>query len=401
MTGNKNRVFVTGMGIISALGIGVQQNLESLIEGRTGIGRLNLLQTRHKDKLQCGEIPFLNEDLISISEIKKTNGISRAALIGLIAAKEAVNGTNFYDDQIRTGIISGTTAGSLSNIELYLKDFLSNNEKNEFIESQDWGFSTEIIANELGISGYQSTINTACSSAANAIMTGARMIRHNLLDRVLVGGTDALSKLMLNGFHALMIVDPEISKPFDRDRKGLNVGEGAAFLVIESEKTAQKENILCEISGYGNSNEAFHLTALSPEGKGAASAMQEALTLSELNPEDIDYINAHGTGSENNDLSEARGIEKVFGSEIPKFSSTKPYTGHTLGSAGALEAVFSILSLQHNLIFPNLNFRHKMLEVNTIPESRLIRSLNINHVLSNSLGFGGNITSLIFSKVTA
>jgi len=399
MKENKNKVFVTGMGIISALGIGVQQNMERLVVGQSGIGQINFLQTRHKGKLKCGEIPFSNDELISISEIKETKGISRAALIGLIAAKEAISGINLNEDKIRTGIILGTTADSLSNIELYLKDFLSNDEKNEFIESQDWGFSTEIIAKELGIKDFQSTINTACSSAANAIMTGARMVKHNLLDRVLVGGTDALSKTMLNGFHALMVVDPEISKPFDRDRKGMNVGEGAAFLVIESEKTALKKNILCEITGYGNSNDAFHLTALSPEGKGAASAMLKALTLSKLKPEDIDYLNAHGTGSGNNDLSEARGIEKVFGSEIPKFSSTKPFTGHTLGSSGALEAVFSILSLQHNLVFPNLNFKHKMLEVNTIPESRLIRTLTINHVLSNSLGFGGNITSLIFSKV--
>jgi len=238
MNEDKNRVFVTGMGIISALGIGVPQNLDRLVEGRSCVGPVNFLQTRHKGKLMCGEIPYSNEELVSISGIKDTKGISRAALIGLIAAREAVNGNNFNEDKIRTGIISGTTADSMSNIELYLKEFLRNDEKNEYIESQDWGFSTEIIAKELGIKGHQSTINTACSSAANAIMTGTRLIRHNQLDRVLVGGTDALSRTMLNGFHALMVVDPEISKPFDRDRIGMNLGEGAAFLVIESEKIA-------------------------------------------------------------------------------------------------------------------------------------------------------------------
>jgi 3-oxoacyl-[acyl-carrier-protein] synthase-1 len=319
--------------------------------------------------------------------------------LGLIAAKEAIKEVKIHDSSIRTGIIIGTTADSMTNIELYLKDFLENDSKNEFIESQDWGGSTEIIADELGISGYQTTINTACSSAANAIMTGARMIKHNLLDRVLVGGTDALSKVMLNGFHALMIVDRDICKPFDRERKGLNLGEGAAFLLLESERLAQKKKVICELSGYGNSNDAHHLTAQSPDGEGVAMAMELALIESGLEAKDIHYINAHGTGSENNDLSEIRGLEKVFGSHAPAFSSTKPFTGHTLGSSGALEAVFSILSIQHQLIFPNLNFTHQMKETKLKPETNLIRSQPVKHVLSNSLGFGGNNTSLIFSKL--
>jgi 3-oxoacyl-[acyl-carrier-protein] synthase-1 len=286
----------------------------------------------------------------------------------------------------------------MTNIELYLKDFISNNSRNEFIESQDWGFSTEIIAKELSITGYQTTINTACSSAANAIMTGARMIKHGLLDRVLVGGTDALSKVMLNGFHALMIVDSEIGKPFDKNRKGLNIGEGAAFLVLESEKIARKNSILCELSGYGNSNDAYHLTALSPDGEGAAMSMNNAIIESGLNVSDIDYINAHGTGSQNSDLSEVLGIQKVFGESYPKFSSTKPFTGHTLGSAGALEAVFSVLAIQNKLIYPNLNFSYKMDEAGLTPVTKLKKLVQINHVLSNSFGFGGNNTSLLFSK---
>jgi len=196
-----------------------------------------------------------------------------------------------------------------------------------------------------------------------------------------------------------MIVDPEISKPFDRDRKGLNLGEGAAFLVLESEKLAQEETIICEISGYGNSNDAYHLTALSPDGDGTTMAMNNAIAESGLNATDIDYINAHGTGSENSDLSEALGIKKVFGNNPPKFSSTKPFTGTTLGSSGALEAVFSVLSIQNKLIFPNLNFSHKMDEPGLVPETKLLKSTQINHVLSNSFGFGGNNTSLLFSKV--
>jgi 3-oxoacyl-[acyl-carrier-protein] synthase-1 len=320
-------------------------------------------------------------------------------VLGIIAAREAIQKADFNDPAIRTGLISGTTAESMTNIELYLKDFINNNSRNEFIESQDWGFSTEIIAAELGITGYQTTINTACSSAANAIMTGARMIKHGLLDRVLVGGTDALSKVMLNGFHALMIVDPEINKAFDNERKGLNLGEGAAFLVLESEKVSGEKNRICEISGYGNSNEAFHLTAMSQDGEGAAMAMNNAIVESGLHPADIDYLNAHGTGTLNSDLSEVLGIQKVFENHPVKFSSTKAFTGHTLGSSGALEAVFSILSIQNKLVFPNLNFSQKMNEVDLTPVTQLEKATQIKHVLSNSLGFGGNNTSLLFSKI--
>ena len=391
-------IFVTGMGIISSLGTGVPEQLEKLRAGETGIGPTRNLETRLAGKLMAGEIPFTDKKLAGLARVTDTKGISRGALLGIIAASEAMKDTNFNDPQIRTGIISGTTAEAMTNIERYLKDFLSNDSKNEYIESQDWGFSTEVIARELGIHGYMSTINTACSSAANAIMTGARMIKHGLLDRVLVGGTDALSKVMLNGFHALMIVDPEICKPFDRNRQGLNIGEGAAYLVIESERTARKDKILCELSGYGNSNEAYHLTALSPDGDGTAMAMNNALEESGLHPGEIDYINAHGTGSLNSDLSEALGLEKIFGKNAPLFSSTKPFTGHTLGSAGALEAVFSVLALQNNLVFPNLNFRLPMEEVSIQPYTGSTSGLTVNHVMSNSFGFGGNNTSLIFSK---
>jgi 3-oxoacyl-[acyl-carrier-protein] synthase-1 len=390
---------VSGMGIISSLGMGVQANLDGLKKGKSGVGPIQHLKTRLSSELLAGEVSYSNDALIDISGIKNTKGISRASLLGLIAAREALKDTEINHPGIRTGIIVGTTADSMTHIELYLKDFLSNDSRNEYIESQDWGGSTEIIAEELGISGYQTTINTACSSAANAIMTGARMIKHHLLDRVLVGGTDALSKVMLNGFHALMIVDPEVCKPFDRNRKGLNLGEGAAFLLLESEKLAQKKDAICELSGFGNSNDAHHLTAQSPDGKGVAMAMELALTESSLEKNDIHYINAHGTGSENNDLSEIRGLEKVFSKLAPAFSSTKPFTGHTLGSSGALEAVFSILSIQHQLIFPNLNFSQQMQETSLKPVKNLMRSQQINHVLSNSLGFGGNNTSLIFTKL--
>jgi 3-oxoacyl-[acyl-carrier-protein] synthase-1 len=282
--------------------------------------------------------------------------------------------------------------------EKYYPDFLANDSRNGWIASNECSDSTERIAAHLGIAGFVSTINTACSSSANAIGMAARMIRAGKLDIALAGGTDALSMFTLNGFNTLMIYDREPCKPFDERRFGLNLGEGAAYLVLESEAALGDRVPLCEITGWGNSTDTFHQTALSPEGTGAFMAMKEALDRSGLKPSDIGYINAHGTATLNNDLSEGRAIEKLFGPEIPQVSSTKAFTGHLLGAAGAAEAVFSVLSLQHNLAWPNLNFEVQMKELSFSPCPLVPLSADYRHAMSNSFGFGGNNTSLIFSK---
>jgi 3-oxoacyl-[acyl-carrier-protein] synthase-1 len=197
-----------------------------------------------------------------------------------------------------------------------------------------------------------------------------------------------------------MILDREWCKPFDENRKGLNLGEGAAFLVIEGEDALNKRNgtALTEIIGYANANDAYHQTASSPEGYGATLAIQQALAMSGLTPSQVDYINMHGTGTPNNDLSEGMATVAVFGNQVPKFSSTKAYTGHTLAAAASIEAVISVLSLQHQTIFPNLNFTTPIASLNLTPITELLKT-PINTVLSNSFGFGGNCSSLLFKKV--
>jgi 3-oxoacyl-[acyl-carrier-protein] synthase-1 len=194
---------------------------------------------------------------------------------------------------------------------------------------------------------YLATVSTACSSSANAILLGTRLIKHGFLDRVVVGGTDALTLFTLNGFNSLMILDHDRCRPFDNTRNGLNLGEGAAYLVLESGDAAKKEGKkpLCEIKGYGNACDAYHQTASSPEGHGAFISMKHALDVAGLEPNDIAYINTHGTGTRNNDLSEGTAIQRLFGDNIPKCSSTKAFTGHTLGAAGAIEAVICVISL--------------------------------------------------------
>jgi len=406
------RVFVTGIGIISSIGDNVAENLQSLLTGKSGIGSISLLETAHRGSLLAGEIKHTDTELAAMAGVEPVPGLTRTALLGMVAAREAVEElTPFRSPSLleergsggefmRTGLLSGCTVGGMVATEKYYLDYLSNNTRNEWVESNECSESTDRIARYLGIRDYVSTINTACSSSANAIMTAVRLIRSGRLDRALAGGTDALSMFTLNGFNTLMIYDKGLCKPFDDNRFGLNLGEGAAYLFLESEDTIGDRKPLCEITGYGNSTDAFHQTALSPEGTGASLAMQEAMDRNGLHPGDIGYINAHGTATINNDLSEGKAIEKIFGSHIPPVSSTKAHTGHLLGACGAAEAVFSVLSLQHNMAWPNLNFEEQMKELSFSPCPLVPLSDNYRHVLSNSFGFGGNNTSLIFSKIS-
>lgn len=386
------------MGIISAIGNSVDETFDSLANCKTGIGKIKFLKTNHRDTFLAGEVKLSNEEL---SKITRTQNYDRTTLLGLIAAREALQSANIHSIQeARTGFISSNTVAGMCHSELVYSDFFANKTNENFIDTHFSGVSTNSIARELGITDYVSTISTACSSAANAIMLGARLIKNNLLDRVVVGGIDSLSKFTLNGFNTLMILDADWCKPFDENRKGLNLGEGAAFLVLESEammkKTSKKS--IGVLSGYSNANDAHHQTASSPEGYGARLAMQKALDLAQLHPDAINYINAHGTGTPNNDSSEGAAMQLIFKNKVPKFSSTKAYTGHTLAAAAAIEAVISLLSMQKGLLFPCLNLHTSMSDLAIQPITTLEKDSNLQHVMSNSFGFGGNCSTLIFSK---
>lgn len=256
-----NRVHITGMGIVSAIGNSVDECYESLINCKTGIGKITHLQTNHKDDFVVGEVKLSNEEL---STLTQTTNYNRTTLLGLHAAREALKNAQINNiKEARTGFISSNTVAGMCHSELIYSDFFAHKNNENFIDSHFSGVSTDDIAKELGIDEYVSTISTACSSAANAIMLGARLIKNNMLDRVLVGGIDSLSKFTLNGFNTLMILDTDWCKPFDENRKGLNLGEGAAFIVLESEKTMIQsgKKSIAVLSGYGNANDAHHQTA--------------------------------------------------------------------------------------------------------------------------------------------
>lgn len=394
------RVAITGMGIISSIGTSVEESFNALIHNKPGITAIENIQTIHANAIKVGEIKKTNTELEQELGLDTDNNYSRTAMLGALAAKQAVQNAGINDiNEYNTGIISATSVGGMDMTEKFFYDYFDKEESRKYIDSHDAGDSTHKIAEQLGLKGMVTTISTACSSAANAIMLGARLIKAGKLDRVIVGGTDALSKFTINGFKTLMILSDTYNTPFDNNRKGLNLGEAAAFLVLESDEVVKKQNkkVLAYLSGYGNANDAYHQTASSENGEGAYLAMEKAFKVSGLKPQDIDYINAHGTATPNNDLSEGRALIRTFGTNVPHFSSTKPFTGHTLAAAAAIEAVFSVLALQHNKVFPNLNYRTKMEEFDLVPQTVLMEK-EINHVLSNSFGFGGNCSTLLFSK---
>lgn len=397
-----SKIYITGIGVISAIGNDVAETLASFEQLSSGIGELKHIRSRHKGVVPVGEIKATNAELTAMAGLGPDKESTRTALLGLIAAQQAVKSAGIKNiKELRTGIVSATSVGGMGITENLWMDYLDPEKSGpwlKYIEAHECGDSTEFIADALGIKEYLTTISTACSSSANAIMFGARLIKHGILDRVIVGGTDSMSRFTINGFMTLMILDKEECKPFDSQRQGLNLGEGAGFIVIESEKAAKGKEIYAELSGYGNSNDAYHQTASSPDGAGAFLAMEKALKVSGLKPSDIDYINAHGTGTAINDLSEGTAIDRIFSNKVPDISSTKAFTGHTLGACAAIEAVFSILAIKHNIIFPNLNYKNPMHELSFKPTISLKIDKKINHVLSNSFGFGGNTSALIFSR---
>lgn len=399
MTNHQSKIVVTGIGTFSSIGKNVEETLNSLKTGKHGIGKMKYLNSVHKDEIPVAEIKMSDEELVEWIQHPNPSGITRASLIGMAAAKEALLDSGIdLNDGLRTGLISSSTVGGMDKTEIYFLSYLGDNADPTFLNSNDPGAGTENMADWLGIKDYISTISTACSSAANCIMYGARLIKNGVIDRAVVGGTDCLTKFTLNGFNTLKILDRQPCRPMDDSRTGLNLGEGAGYLVIESEKAAQGKKIHATLSGYGNTNDAFHQTASSPQGDGAYNAMKKALSISGLQPSDIDYINLHGTGTENNDLSEGRAVSRLFEGCLPKMSSTKSFTGHTLAAAGGLEAVYSILAIQNKMIFPNLRYQNRIEDLTLEPVSELMEDTEINHIVSNSFGFGGNNTALVFSK---
>jgi 3-oxoacyl-(acyl-carrier-protein) synthase len=394
------KIAVTGIGAVSAIGVGIEANLDALMSMRTGISKATILDSALASTHLFGEAKLTD---IQLRDMLGWEGdvVSRTSLLSALAIKEAI-GQADITDLSQVGLISATSVSGMDRSESFLGRYLLNRSTDEVerILTHDGGTTTRQVAQHFGIGGLVSTISTACSSGVNAIAMGARLLRQGQAERVVVGGTDGLCRLTANGFNSLMILDAEWCRPMSADRSGLNLGEGAAYMVLEPLSLAEKRGakVLAIVSGWANTNDAYHQTASSPDGDGAYRSMKLALAKAGLTPSDIDYVNAHGTGTPNNDQSESIAIDRVFGASKPPISSTKAFTGHTLAAAGAIEAVFCILALQNQRLLPNLNFSSQMIENDWTPVTEP-REASLRNVLSNSFGFGGNNSSVILSAV--
>jgi 3-oxoacyl-(acyl-carrier-protein) synthase len=394
-----NRVFVTGIGIISAIGNNLAENRISLMEGRCGISKID---KKFPSKF-AGVLPFGEIKILTSGFKEKLNandpGITRTTLLALHAIEEAIKDsalTTTLLTSFDTALIGATTVGGMCLIDELYHDANKNEGGSEYLSSYDGASVNIYLQSRYNINGINNTINTACSSSANAIMYGTRLIKNGLAKRAIVGGVDSLAKFTINGFNSLYILSPDTCTPFDADRKGLNLGEGAAFLVLEKEEDCTGKKIYAEVTGYCNANDAFHPSSLSDNGDGPYLSMSGALEKAGLAPDEIDFINAHGTGTENNDEVESKAMLRLFGNP-PAFTSTKSNTGHTLGAAGAIEAAYSMLNLVYQEIYPGLNFKNPIISTGLIPVQSYAK-MPLKHIMSNSFGFGGNCTSLIFSK---
>ena len=391
-------IVITGEGIISAIGQNKSAVLESLRERQTGIGRMKHLRSVHQE-LPVGEVDLSDEEMKSLLGMESSKDISRTSLMGMLAIEQALKEARVKSHEgLRIVLISGTTVGGMDVTERYFSDMRHCGEHLDWLLHHDCGDSTKMMADYFGIFSEWTTLSTACSSAANAIILGARLLQEGQADIVVAGGTEALSAFHLNGFNSLMILDKEVCRPFDASRQGLNLGEGAAFIVMESEESAAERQVPVHawLSGYGNACDAFHQTASSENGEGPWLAMTEALQMADLKPADIQYVNAHGTGTPNNDQTESVALKRVFGCEMPLVSSTKSFTGHTTSASGSIETVICILALQHQFIPVNLGWSQPMDE-GILPYIGGPLPHPIHHVLRNSFGFGGNDSCLILS----
>ena len=392
-------IYITGTGVVSAIGIGKAATLEALLNNRSGVGQLKYLKTEHKE-FPVGEVKLTDAEMRERLGIAPDAVTTRTALMGMLALGEALDEARLTPEMLpKVGFISGTTVGGMDMSEQFYLDYLNGDAHKEYIAVYDCGSCSEMTAGHFGKFAFATTLATACSSAANAVIQGANMIRCGKADIVVVGGSECITKFHLNGFNSLMILDTNPCRPFDATRSGLNLGEGAAYLVLESAESAKRRGVEPQalLSGYGNACDAFHQTASSPDGEGAYRAMKEALSLAGLQSKDIDYINAHGTGTPNNDLSESQAMMRLFGGQVPPVSSTKPFTGHTTSASGSIEAVFCILALQKGFLPVNLNWSQAM-EDGIVPVAKPEKK-TLHHVLCNAFGFGGNDSSLLISSV--
>jgi len=387
---------ITGLGIVAAPGRGVGAIWDAIRGGTSGLKPLTLFASPRYGPVLTGEAPH---DLIALGAPVRG---SRSDQLGWLAAREAIAAAeiDFKNCAERAGVVLGCSVGGSFDSERFLTTLIKRGKMHprptRFHECVS---VVDLVADEFGLLGPSLAVATACSSGALAIATAAEMIQAGEADVMLAGGADSLSRMTWGGFHSLLLVDAAGCRPFDAGRAGTSLGEGAGVLVLEAEESARRRGakVLARLSGWGASCDAHHATAPHPEGAGAVAAMQAALRRAGLASSVINYVNAHGTGTRDNDLAESKALKTVFGERVPPVSSTKRFFGHALAASGAIEAVVCVEALRRQEIPPNPGFTTLDPAIGLEPVTAL-RSASLTHVMSNSFGFGGNNAVLIFSQ---
>ncbi|GED02181.1 beta-ketoacyl-ACP synthase II [Bacillus atrophaeus] len=409
---SKKRVVVTGLGTLSPLGNDVETSWKNAINGVSGIGPITRVDSEEYPAKVAAELKDFNvEDYMDRKEARKMDRFTQYAVV---AAKMAVQdaGLEITDDIApRVGVWVGSGIGGLETLESQFEIFLTKGPRRVspfFVPMMIPDMATGQISIALGAKGVNSCTVTACATGTNSIGDAFKVIQRGDADAMITGGTEApLTRMSFAGFSANKALstnpDPKTaSRPFDKNRDGFVMGEGAGIVVLEEleHALARGARIYGEIVGYGSTGDAYHITAPAQDGEGGARAMQEAIKDAGLAPEEIDYINAHGTSTYYNDKYETMAIKTVFGEHANKLaiSSTKSMTGHLLGAAGGVEAIFSILAIKDGIIPPTINIEtpDEECDLDYVPDTARKQDLNV--VLSNSLGFGGHNATLIFKK---
>ena len=410
----QRRVVVTGLGLVSPLGTGLEKNWQALVAGRSGIRKIDRFPNIDAFASRiAGQVPdFRAEDFIEPKEIKKMDLFIQYSVAAASMAAEDGSFKVDPEDAENVGVIIGVGLCGIDTIEATERAYLDGGPRKIspfFIPKVISNLAPGQIAIRHGAKGVNWTPTSACASGTHAIGEAYHLIRRGLQDAVIAGGAEsAITPLGVGGFASMKALsirndEPErASRPFDKERDGFIIAEGSGVLILEERDRALKRGakIHAEVIGYGANGDAYHITAPAPEGEGAARCMRLALKDAGIAPTDVDYINAHGTSTEYNDANETQAIKKVFGEQAFKLavSSTKSMTGHLLGAAGAVEGVFSVLTLQRGIVPPTINYENPDPECDLDYVPNQARRADVQVVLSNSFGFGGTNACVIFRR---
>lgn len=399
--GSRPDIVVSGLGIVSPYGAGVKSFWTGLAAGTCAIKPITLIDTEGFRSRIAAEVPAEAMAALGVSRRR-----SRADRLALAAAREALTDAGLEGPARRRSalLIGAVGGGMLEGEDWYWGETRGRPSGSMRALRSILPFShAETLSWRLGLTGPKETVVMACASGAASIALGADLVRAGVTPTALVGGVDALTHICFMGFNALKLLDPAPCRPFDRDRRGMSIGEAAAFLVIEDADhcRARGGRVHARLAGYGMTTDAHHVTAPHPEGEGMIHAMEQALADAGLAPSAVGYVNAHGTGTPQNDRAEALALRRVFGEGGVLVSSTKSLVGHTMAAAGSVEAAATILALQHGLLPPTANLEHVDPEVPFDCLPGTARPAEVGAALSNSFGFGGQNVSLVFEKVAA